>query len=92
MIRVWKGSPAAKAGLLGGVQRVIIGNTIVTVGGDLITAADGLTVNSAEELRRLLRRRLPGDIIKLDLVRQGKRAVSEVKLGERPRERIGSKE
>ena len=92
VIRVWKGSPAAKAGLLGGVQRVIIGNTIVIVGGDLITAADGVTVNSAEELRRLLRRRLPGDIIKLDLLRQGKRAVAEVKLGERPRERIGSKE
>jgi S1-C subfamily serine protease len=78
--------------LIGGTQRVIIGNTIVTVGGDLITAADGVAVNSAEEFRRLLRRRLPGDIIKLDLLRQGKRGLAEVKLGERPRERIALKE
>jgi len=42
VIRVWKGSPAVKAGLSGATQRVIIGNTIVTVGGDLITAADGV--------------------------------------------------
>ena len=71
---------------------MIIGNTIVTVGGDLITAADGVAVNSAEEFRRLLHWRLPGDIIKLDLLRQGKRGLAEVKLGERPCERIALKE
>ena len=93
VIRVWKGSPAAKAGLLSGTQQVIIGNTIVIVGGDLITAAEGQEVNSAEELRRLLRHHAPGDIIKLDLIRRGKRGMMvEVKLGERPRERIPLKE
>ena len=88
VIRVWKGSPAAKAGLLSGTRQVIIGNTIVIVGGDLITAAEGQTVNSAEELRRLLRRHAPGDVIKLDLIRNGKRGALEIKLGERPRERV----
>src|SRR5438309_7238618 len=92
VIRVWKGSPAAKAGLLSGTQQVIIGNTIVIFGGDLITAAEGQEVNSAEELRRLLRHHAPGDIIKLDLIRRGKRGMVEVKLGERPRERIPLKE
>jgi S1-C subfamily serine protease len=92
VIRVWKGSPAVKAGLLSGTQQVIIGNTIVIVGGDLITAANGLAVNSAEELRRLLRKHLPGDIIKLDVIRQGKRAAVEVTLGERPRNRTLLKE
>src|SRR5207253_1391984 len=92
VIRVWKGSPAAKAGLLSGTQQVIIGNTIVIVGGDLITAAEGQAVNSADELRRLLRHHAPGDIIKLDLIRRGKRSMVEVKLGERPRERIHLKE
>src|SRR5437660_1584335 len=71
----------------------IIGNTIVIAGGDLITAAEGQEVNSAEELRRLLRHHAPGDIIKLDLIRRGKRGmIVEIKLGERPRERIPLKE
>ena len=88
VIRVDKGSPAAKAGLLGGTRQVVIGNTIVVVGGDLITSIDGQEVDSAEEFRRLLRRHVPGDIVKLDVVRNRKRGVLEVKLGERPGQRV----
>ena len=70
VIRVGKGSPAAKAGLLSGTRQAVIGNTIVVVGGDLITSVDGQEVDSAEEFGRLLRRHLPGDIIKLGVVRE----------------------
>ncbi len=87
VIRVGKGSPAAKAGLLSGTRQAVIGNTIVVIGGDLITSIDGQEVDSAEEFGRLLRRHLPGDIIKLGVVRNGKRGVLEVKLGQRPGER-----
>ena len=92
VIRVWKGGPAAKAGLVSGTQQVIIGNTIVVMGGDIIVLADGQAITSSEELRRLVRRRLPGDIMKLEIIRQGKRGTMEVRLGERPRDRIPLKE
>jgi S1-C subfamily serine protease len=86
VVRVSKGSPAARAGLLSGNQQVIIGNTIVVVGGDVIIGADGQPLSTAEELRRLLRHHMPDDIIRLDIIRQGKRAFLDVRLGERPRE------
>jgi S1-C subfamily serine protease len=92
VVRVWKDSPAAKAGLLSGNQQVVIGNTIVLVGGDLITGVDGQALSSAEELRRLVRHHLPGDIIKLDILRRGRRGTVDVRLGERPREGVAPKE
>jgi len=85
VVRVWEGSPAAKAGLMGGTQRVVIGNAIVIIGGDIVVAADGQRVTTSDEFRRLLRKHLPGDLMKLEILRQGKRGVIEVKLGERPR-------
>jgi putative serine protease PepD len=92
IVRVWKDSPAAKAELIGGTQQVVIGNTIVVTGGDIVTAADSEVITSSEELRRFIRRHLPGDIIRLEVIRQGKRGMAEVKLGERPRERLSLKD
>ena len=85
VVRVARGSPAAKAGLKGGTQQVVIGNAIVVIGGDIVVGADGLTVPTSEGLRRLLRKHQPGDTIKLEILRQGKRMELEVKLSEQPR-------
>jgi putative serine protease PepD len=85
VVRVWEGSPADKAGLMGGTQRVVIGNAIVIIGGDVVTAADGQRLTTSDEFRRLIRKHLPGDLMKLEILRQGKRGTIEVKLGERPR-------
>lgn len=83
--RVVRGSPAARAGLLGATKQVVIGNTMVGVGGDIITEADGTAVASAEELIRMLRRRRPGDKIRLTYYRRGAQRSITVELGERPR-------
>ena len=85
VVRVARGSPAAKAGLQGGTRQVVIGNAIVVVGGDIVTGADGMTVLTSEGLRRLLRKHQPGEIMKLEILRQGRRMEIEVKLTEQPR-------
>jgi putative serine protease PepD len=85
VVRVAKGSPAAKAGLQGGNRQVVIGNAIVVVGGDIVTVADGMKILTSEGLRRLIRKRQPGDTMKLEIVRQGKRMELEAKLAEQPR-------
>src|SRR5437867_1100188 len=90
VVRVARGSPAARAGLLGGTRQVVIGNAIVIIGGDVVTAADGQAITNAEALRRLVRKHQPGDRTKLEVLRthqQGefKRSEVEVKLGELPR-------
>jgi putative serine protease PepD len=90
VVRVARGSPAARAGLLGGTRQVVIGNAIVIIGGDVVTAADGQAITNAEDLRRLVRKHQPGDRMKLEVLRthrQGefKRSAVEVRLGELPR-------
>jgi S1-C subfamily serine protease len=85
IVRVAGNSPAAKAGLRGGTRQVIIGNAIVVVGGDIVTGADGVKVQTSEALRRLTRKHQPGDTMTLEILRQGKRMAIEVKLTEQPR-------
>src|SRR5438876_942350 len=90
VVRVVRGSPAARAGLQGGMRQVVIGNAIVTIGGDVVTSADGQAIRDSEDLRRLIRKRQPGDRMKLEVLRlnrqgESKRSEVEVKLGELPR-------
>jgi putative serine protease PepD len=85
VVRVWEGSPAARAGLRGGTQQVVVGNAIVLIGGDVVVEVDGQKITTSDELRRLIRKHQPGDMMKLEILRNGKTGVVEVKLGERPR-------
>src|SRR5213592_1328047 len=90
VVRVVRGSPAARAGLQGGTRQVVIGNAIVIIGGDVVTAADGQAIRDSEDLRRLIRKHQPGDRMQLEVlrpIRQGefKRSEVEIKLGELPR-------
>ncbi len=85
VVRIARGSPAAKAGLQGGTRQVAIGNAIVVIGGDIVIGADGAKVQTSEGLRRMLRKHQPGGLTKLEILRQGKRMEVEVRLGEQPR-------
>ena len=62
-------SPAAKAGLKTK---------------DLLLKVDGKSLNSPEELPRMLSRKKPGDEIKVEYTRDGKNNEISVKLGKRP--------
>ena len=66
---VRSGTPAARAGL---------------EPGDVVTAVGGDEVGSADELRRLIDARKPGDEVELTLERDGETETVQVTLGTRP--------
>ncbi|MEO5576714.1 MAG: trypsin-like peptidase domain-containing protein [Gaiellaceae bacterium] len=69
LAEVRTGTPAARAGLKGG---------------DVVTKLDGESVDSADELRRLVDSKSPGDSIELILERNGTTRTLKVTLGTRP--------
>ena len=69
LAEVRSGTPAAEAGL----QQ-----------GDVVTEFDGESVDSADELRRLVDAKSPGDQVELTIERDGDTQTVEVTLGTRP--------
>ncbi len=78
------GSPAAKAGLHGGSSTVTVQDERFTVGGDVITALNGKTVTSAEDLVTAIATYKPGDVVTVTINRHGKSSDVKVTLGTRP--------
>jgi S1-C subfamily serine protease len=76
-----RGGPASA----GGNEEVVIGNTILIVGGDIIVGADGESVESSEAFYRILKRKKPGETLEVELYRGGQKKGVRVKLEERPR-------
>lgn len=86
IIAVMQGGPADKAGLRGGDQRVRLGNRILMAGGDVVVAADGRPVETAEELIGIVKEKHPGDPLSLEVYRAGRhRDQVKLFLEERPR-------
>jgi S1-C subfamily serine protease len=84
VVRVVKGSPAAKAGLEAATRQVTVNGVTALVGGDVIVAVDGRAVDSPAELSEIVTLHKPGDTLKLELVRGGKRRTVDVTLGNAP--------
>jgi S1-C subfamily serine protease len=78
------GSPAKRAGLRGGSDEETFNGLHVTTGGDVIVAVDGRPVGSADEIVREVSSRLPGETIRLTVVRGDTRKTVTAKLGARP--------
>ncbi len=76
--------PADKAGLKGGNRRVQIGNSLIVIGGDVMTELNSEKVNSSDDLIQMIRDHRPGDIIKLKILRDGRFLRVNVILGEKP--------
>ena len=76
--------PADKAGLRGGNRRVRVGNSLIIIGGDVITELNSEKVNSSDDLIRTIRDHRPGDNIKLKILRNGRFLRVNVILGEKP--------
>ncbi len=82
---VASGSPADRAGLRGGGEEAEFDGLPFCPGGDLIVAVDGEPVQSAEDIVRAVnQQRLPGDEIRLTVLRGSERLELTVTLGERP--------
>ena len=76
-----KGAPADKAGLQGSSGTQTVDGTPFSTGGDVITAIDGTTVHSANQLIALIRKHKPGDQISLTISRDGSTRTVSVTLG-----------
>jgi serine protease Do len=78
------GSPAERKGLQGGLFEITVNGQPVLLGGDIITEFNGVAIDAAEKLGRILSDLQVGSVVKLKVVRGGKAEVIEVALEERP--------
>ncbi len=69
IMQVLRNSPAGQAGLRGG---------------DVILAVDGRNITNIEQMQQLMRRKKPGEKVKLRIWREGQTLEIEVVLGVRP--------
>lgn len=72
--RTTKGGNAEKAGIVEGTQAVRYGygNTIIYLGGDIITKIDNITISSIADYYSALESKRPGDTVTVTLHRNGK--------------------
>jgi S1-C subfamily serine protease len=79
------GSPAAEAGLQGGGEQEAFAGIPFRPGGDVIVSIAGRRIQDAEDLVRAISERfLPGERVRIGLVRGERRLSVEIRLAERP--------
>jgi S1-C subfamily serine protease len=81
--RTRKGGLADKAGLRQGSDPVQYGRSVIYLGGDIITAVDGVKINTLSDLYSALEHSKPGDKVKIDVIRGGNPMKIEVPLADR---------
>jgi putative serine protease PepD len=84
VVKVVKGSPAAKAGLEAAKPRTTAKGTSTFVGADAIVKVDGDPVSSTTRLSAIVAQHKPGDTLELQVIRGGKSRTVDVKLGNAP--------
>jgi S1-C subfamily serine protease len=80
--RVTPGGPAERAGLRGGSQAAILGMRRILIGGDVLVSIDGRPITSQLDLNLAMNRKRPGDKVKVEFYRGGKKMETEVTLGD----------
>jgi S1-C subfamily serine protease len=81
---VVEGGPADEAGLRGSDSTITFQGRNIRVGGDVITAVNGEALVSNSDLPRIISLLDPGDVVTLDIVRDGDEQQIDLELGERP--------
>ena len=76
--------PAEKADLEAGKRKERFQVDEFNVGGDVITAVDGRPIRKADDLGEAISSRRPGETVRLEIYRDGRRRQVSVKLAERP--------
>ncbi|MFC6646409.1 S1C family serine protease [Granulicella cerasi] len=80
--RALPGGAAEQAGLRGGTQRALLGNTPIMLGGDLIVGFDGQPISNAQDLSNALNGHHAGDAVTLTVFRGRNRMAVHVTLSE----------
>jgi S1-C subfamily serine protease len=82
IVQVVPGSAAEKAGLHAGTERAYLGNAPITLGGDLIVAIDGQSIEDQQDLSHVMQNHHSGDAVTVSVYRGKKRIDIKVVLGE----------
>jgi S1-C subfamily serine protease len=82
--QVQTGSPADQAGLHGSSESIQIDGQEVLIGGDVITALDGQSVETIEDLVATLQKSDPGQEVTLTILRNSDQMKLNVTLAEKP--------
>ncbi len=78
--QVEEGSTADLAGLRGGKQRGLYGNSIIRVGGDILVGIDGQEVRDRWDILRALQDKRPGDKVEIVYYRRDRRKERTIEL------------
>ena len=81
--RTRRGGLAERAGLRQGTEPVQYGRSVIYLGGDIITAVNGVKTNTLADLYSSLESSRPGDVIRIEIIRAGNPVVLEVTLADR---------
>jgi putative serine protease PepD len=84
VLKVESGTGASGAGLKASTGTVTIAGVQYPTGGDVIKSIDGTDVTTAQQLRGIIDAHLPGDVVKLVVVRDGQSRTVSATLGTRP--------
>jgi S1-C subfamily serine protease len=85
VVKVEPSSPAKSAGLTGGGDKITFqGQPGIPTGGDVIVGIGGRPVRDSSDVGQVILRRRPGEVVRLEVLRGGKRRTVSVKLGARP--------
>lgn len=83
--RVYQGSPAEQAGLRTATQTALLGFQQYLIGGDILTAIDGVPLASWDDLRAYLDQQTEvGQTVHLRVWRDGQQVDVDVTLGQEP--------
>jgi len=83
--QVIKGGPADKAGLRGGTRTMNIAGELITIGGDIIIAINGVKITGIDSLSSYLEEyTAPGQVVKVTIIRDNQILTLDVELGARP--------
>jgi S1-C subfamily serine protease len=81
--RTLRGGLAEKAGLRQGSDPVQYGRSIIYLGGDIITAVNGMKTPTLADLYSALEDNKPGDIVKVEVNRAGSTLTMNITLADR---------
>jgi S1-C subfamily serine protease len=76
------GGAAQRAGLRGGNQKALLGNSVILVGGDLIVAIDGQEIEDLQDIARVMNNHRAGDTVTVTVLRGRRKMDVRVALGE----------
>lgn len=85
LVQLHRNSPLSAANISGAKREVVMGNSLIYVGGDVITAVDGNPVTSLEDLEIFLEDHYQvGDVVTVTVVRGTEQLDVAVSLAEEP--------